>query len=119
MSGSVFGEPTWAIVELFGHNLVAGLVAEVQVAGVMMLRVDVPAVNEEAVYTKFYGGQAIYAITPTDKAGAVHAAAYLRQAPVSRWKIGLSLGSPAGSAVQVAGGEDAGEMVGCDGQRLD
>lgn len=46
----VFDEPTWAIVELFGHKVIAGEISEVDVAGTQMLRVDVPAVGEVAIW---------------------------------------------------------------------
>lgn len=35
----------WCIVELFGHNRIAGRCTEQNVAGVNMLRVDVPATS--------------------------------------------------------------------------
>ena len=45
-SVSVFSEPTWAIVELMGRNITAGLIQSVPVAGTELLRVDVPAVDD-------------------------------------------------------------------------
>ena len=87
MSEGLFGEPTWAIVELFGHNLIAGQVSEVSVAGAAMLRVDVPAVRDVLGFTKFYGGGAIYAITPTDQESALHAVNHLQAQPVNVWTI--------------------------------
>jgi len=82
-----FVEPTWAIVELMGRNVIAGQISEVAVAGSAMLRVDVPAIKGVEAYTKFFGGQAIYAITPTDEASALHAAEHFQQAPVSQWVV--------------------------------
>jgi len=87
MSESPFSEPTWAIVELFGHNLIAGQVSEVAVAGVAMLRVDVPAVDGSPAFTKFYGGAAVYAITPTDQESALHAVNHLQALPIAPWTI--------------------------------
>lgn len=59
------GLKTYAIVELMGHQQLAGLVSEELVAGVPMLRVDVPAPDgEEAGFTRFYGAKSLYAITP-------------------------------------------------------
>lgn len=84
----VFVEPTWAIVELFGHSVIAGLVTSVQVAGTEMLRVDVPEMGEaEPGFTKFYGGGAIYAISPTDEATARAAVERLRPRPVTAWMV--------------------------------
>jgi hypothetical protein len=65
-SDKVFSEPTWVI---------AGEISEVDVAGTQMLRVDVPAVDDDLPgFTKFFGGGAVYAITPTDQLSAMHMA---------------------------------------------
>ena len=55
----------WCIVELFGHNVIAGYCSERVVAGVAMLQVDVPAVEDRPAFTKLYSGGAIYGVTPT------------------------------------------------------
>lgn len=60
----------WAIVELMGHRQTAGKVMSVSVAGVEMLRVDVPGENSAMVATQYYGGAAIYCLTPCDEATA-------------------------------------------------
>ena len=52
-----------------------------------MLRVDVPAVGDVPGFTKFYGGGAVYAVTPTDEASALHAVGHLTQRPIDRWVI--------------------------------
>lgn len=76
-------DTTWAIVELMGHNVVAGEVSEETVAGVAMLRVDVPAVGDQPAFTKFFSGSAIYGITPTDEATARVAVERLQAKPVA------------------------------------
>ena len=76
-----------AIVELMGHNVIAGAVSEVTIAGVAFLRVDVPEVDGSPAFTKFFGGSAIYAITPTDEATARQAAARLAVRPVNVWVV--------------------------------
>jgi len=60
----------WAIVELMGHRQTAGKVATVTVASAEMLRVDVPGPNEEMIATQYYGGSAIYCLTPCDEVTA-------------------------------------------------
>lgn len=60
----------WAIIELMGHRQTAGRVAEVQLAGVPMLRIDTPGKNGKFLATQFYGGSAIYCATPCDEATA-------------------------------------------------
>lgn len=59
----------WAIVELMGHRQVAGFVTEVSKFGAALMRIDVPG-PDGTIVTQFYGGPAIYCITPTDEATA-------------------------------------------------
>lgn len=87
MSIKVFTEPTWAIVELFGRQIIAGQISEVVIAGGDMLRIDVPPVDGIAAYTKFFGSGAIYAISPTDEASALHAVEHLHVRPINEWTI--------------------------------
>lgn len=85
----------WAVIEIMGHNTIAGFVSEQAIAGVAMLRVDVPAVGDQAAFTKFYGGSAIYAITPTTEEIARKAAERLETRPVDPWKLPDSALRPA------------------------
>ncbi|MGB0747166.1 MAG: hypothetical protein ACPGO3_00325 [Magnetospiraceae bacterium] len=59
----------WAIVELMGHRVIAGQVQEVSQFGCSMLRVDVPG-TDGIVASQFYGGNAIYCLTPCDETAA-------------------------------------------------
>jgi len=77
----------WSIVEIMGHNTIAGYVSEQSIAGVAMLRVDVPGTETQPAYTKFYGGSAVYAITPTTEEIATVAALRLAVRPVSEWTV--------------------------------
>ncbi|HUX16647.1 MAG TPA: hypothetical protein VMW52_09260, partial [Phycisphaerae bacterium] len=54
----------WCIVELFGHQRMAGLVSEATIGGCAFVRVDVPAAEGAAAYTRFLGQGAVYAMTP-------------------------------------------------------
>jgi hypothetical protein len=54
----------WAMVELMGHRERAGRVCEVEIAGARMLQIDIPTDNPEVFVTEFYGGTAIYCLTP-------------------------------------------------------
>ena len=58
----------WCLVELMGHNVLAGRVSEATVGGASLIRVDVPSVDEIPGFTKYFGASAIYAISPTTKA---------------------------------------------------
>jgi hypothetical protein len=53
----------WAIVELFGHNKIAGYVTTAIIGTSAMLRIDIPEVEEAPAYTRFYGPGAIYSLT--------------------------------------------------------
>lgn len=77
----------WAIVELFGRNMIAGHVSEQQIGGASFVRVDVPATAAQPAFTKFFGAQAIYGITPTTEEIARAAAARLHTRPVECWVV--------------------------------
>ena len=97
MGEDIFRE--WAILELFGHRRLGGLVTEVERFGTKMLRIDIPGPEDRAV-TQFYGGSAIYGLTPTTDEIARAFAVNNQQAPVSRWDLTPAL------AARVAGGDD-------------
>lgn len=73
----------WALVEIMGHQRVAGKVSEEVIAGTAMLRVDVPAINGRDGYTKYYAAGALYCLTPTDEATATRAAEQFNVPPIS------------------------------------
>jgi hypothetical protein len=78
---------TWAIIELFGHNQIAGKCSEQNIAGTNMLRVDVPDTEYQPNFTRFLGSGSIYAINPVTEEIAKHWAASLRVAPVNAWDV--------------------------------
>lgn len=55
----------WAIVELFGHQQIAGHVTECVIAGQGFIQVDVPTVEDQPGYTRLLGPSSIYSIIPT------------------------------------------------------
>lgn len=79
----------FAIVELFGHQVIAGKVTEQVIGGQGFLRVDVPETKGVAAFTKFYGPGAIYAITPCDEATMLLAVAGLRARAIDEWKLNV------------------------------
>ncbi len=81
------GYEGWAIVELFGRQMIAGHLSTEVIGGGSFLRVDVPAVDGAPGFTKFYGPGAVYAITPTDEATATVATTKLRVRPVEAWVV--------------------------------
>ncbi len=77
----------WAIVELMGHNRIAGKVSEQTIAGQAFLRVDVPKSERQPAYSKFFSGSAIYAITPSNEETVTLAAQRLDVRPVDPWVV--------------------------------
>lgn len=77
------------IVELFGHQKIAGKVTEQQIGGASFIRVDIPATPNREGFTKFYHPNAVYAMTPVDEDIAKKAAANFDQAPVKKWELAL------------------------------
>lgn len=58
----------WGLVELMGHQRVAGRLSEQPLGGGNLLRVDIP--SGESFRTAYYGASAIYAVHITDEAAA-------------------------------------------------
>ena len=52
-----------AIVELMGHQTIAGHVLTSVLGSTVMLRVDVPARGAQLGFTRYYGMSAIYSLT--------------------------------------------------------
>jgi hypothetical protein len=78
----------WCLVELFGHNKIAGLVTEQTIGGSSFIRVDVPAIAETQSFTRFFNGSAIYAINPMSEEAAIAIAERLRTKPIDIWDMG-------------------------------
>ena len=74
---------SWCIVELFGHQRIAGLVTEQSIGGSSFVRVDVPSNDDTPAYTRLFGNGAIYAINPVSETVARAAAATYHSVPVS------------------------------------
>ena len=79
----------FAIVELFGHAVIAGKVTEQRIGGQDFIRVDVPGIDGQDGFTKFFGTGAIYAITPTDEATTIEATKGLKPEPIDIYKINI------------------------------
>ncbi len=79
----------WAIVEILGRKVVAGRVTEQVIAGQGFVRVDVPAVDDQAAFTQLYGPGSIYAITPTTEEIATAFVARNVGAPIQPYQLRL------------------------------
>lgn len=84
----------WAIVELMGHQQIAGRVTEQSIGGAAFIRVDVPEQPARPkrqewdsdmpvipAYTRFLSGSAIYAINPCTEEVAKKCAEGIRVRP--------------------------------------
>lgn len=85
MANELFDQ--WAIVELFGHQRIAGHVSEQVVAGQGFVRVDVPAAPNRDGFTRLFGTGAIYSIIPTTEAIATAFAGQIVEAPIKQWEL--------------------------------
>jgi len=93
----------WAVVELMGHRRMAGKVSEVNFGGTVLVRIDVPAkvqgpgIVEEIWTTQFYGGAAIYCLSPVSEVLARAVAQHAVPEPVHPWEMprpALTAGAP-------------------------
>ncbi len=75
----------FAIVELFGHNKIAGKVTETTIGGGNFIRIDVPEIPEVPAWTRFLNPSAIYAINPVTEEVAKGYAARLVSKPIESW----------------------------------
>jgi rubrerythrin len=76
----------WAIVELMGHRRLAGQVSQAEQYGAVFLRLDVPGPDGN-VATQFYGGGAVYCLTPCSEEAARAVALREQPAPVHAWEL--------------------------------
>lgn len=94
----------FAIVELFGHQRVAGRVSQQVFGGASFVRVDVPAIDVEErdyvdgqgyvttrreiqAHTRSFGAAAIYAINWCDETTAAIAARSIKHEPLSPYSV--------------------------------
>lgn len=72
----------WAVIELFGHQIIAGAVSKVEPFGSPMVQVDVPATDGQPAFSKLLNPTAIYGITYVAEQVARAAANEARHKPV-------------------------------------
>ncbi len=78
---------SWGMLELFGHQRLAGKLSEAVVGGCHFLRIDVPAVGAVPEYTRFFTQGAIYCMTPMAEPVARRLAANLQAVPVHAYDL--------------------------------
>ncbi len=78
----------WAIVSLFGHRQVAGLMSDLVIGGETFIRLDVPKADGTGwELTECYGKGAIYSFLFCTEETARIAAARLDYRPVTEWTV--------------------------------
>ena len=77
----------WAIVELFGHQKIAGRVSEQSIGGCSFVRVDVPETKRVPAFSRLFGNGAIYSMTVTDERSAKMAAEMFTPEPMDKWTV--------------------------------
>lgn len=106
-SSSTAQQPAmWAIVELMGHQRIAGRISQMVFGGVALVRVDVPAVTVQevawetpgdpvtrtiAAHTRSLGAGSIYGIHWVDELAATVAAHEIRHEPVKPYRLQQAL----------------------------
>jgi len=77
----------WVILELMGHKRLGGYLREQEIAGGVLLRLDIPAVDGKPGATQLYGLPAVYRITPTTEEVATLCVRANEPAPIARWEL--------------------------------
>lgn len=82
---------SWAIIDLFGHQRLAGLCTAVDLGGASFVRIDVPDIEKEPgappKLTRLVNPAAIYSITPVTEETARIAAKGCSIAPLTSWDV--------------------------------
>lgn len=73
----------WGLLELFGHQRLAGRLSEQTIGGCHFIRIDVPAVGDVGEYTRMFTQGAIYGLTITTEDVARGLAQSLQARPIS------------------------------------
>ena len=78
---------TYCLLELMGHQKVAGLLTETTIAGKGMLRVDIPNEKGQTIHTRFYSPDAVYSISPVDRQICIGIAVKCNVRPVTIYDL--------------------------------
>lgn len=73
----------WAIVELFGHSVLAGEVSKSEIGE--FVQINIPKVENVPAWTKMVNPKAVYAITPVTKEVAIAKAETIKSMPIDKW----------------------------------
>lgn len=73
----------WAIIELFGHSIIAGEVSKCEIGD--FIQVNIPQVGVVPAWSKMLNPKAVYAITPVTEDVARQKAEALKAMPIDKW----------------------------------
>ena len=76
-----------AVVELFGHNRMAGKVTEQTIGSASFIRIDVPETTQQPKFTRLVNPSAIYAINPVTEEVMLAMAEGISSKPIESWDI--------------------------------
>lgn len=76
-----------AIVELFGHQRMAGKVTDQSVGGASFIRIDVPETKSQPAFTRIVNPSAVYAINPVTEEVMLYMAENITAKPIDAWDI--------------------------------
>lgn len=77
----------FAIVELFGHQRMAGKITEQTVGSSTFIRIDVPEIKSRPSFSRIVNPSAVYAINPVTEEVALHMANQFEVKPLESWDI--------------------------------
>lgn len=75
----------FAIVELFGHQKIAGKVSEHSVGSATFIRIDVPETKSQPKFSRLVNPSAVYAINPTTEEVIEYMAESFAVKPIESW----------------------------------
>lgn len=78
---------TWAVINLFGHQRIAGRVYEKQIGGSSFLAIDIPETESQPSFTRIINPSAIYDIFPVTEEVARAQAEGINSKPIEAWDI--------------------------------
>lgn len=78
---------SWAIVDIMGHQRLAGRVTEETIGGVSLLRCDIPEVNGIPAWTTYLTAGSLYQMTPVTEELARSMAAKIGKMPITFYDL--------------------------------